>query len=102
MDKASVLEDATKHIEQLQTRMEELKKAGISCFYSKIQDFGCASDDMASSSSSEDTFIPEIEVRISDNSVLVKNLSKRNPSLVTKTLTEMERLQQQQHYPIFE
>ncbi|KAI3502968.1 hypothetical protein L1887_31400 [Cichorium endivia] len=110
MDKATVLEDATKYIKQLQTRMKELEEetsstskkykqeSAVSIRRSKIS---CDSsddapssidDDETDSSPSGDYFNPEIEVRISERSVLVKIYCKKNSSVAMKTLNEMERL----------
>ncbi|CAH1413430.1 unnamed protein product [Lactuca virosa] len=109
MDKATVLEDATKYIKQLQTRMKELEEqtssknkrfkqeSAISIRRSKISgdnndDTPSSDDDETGSSPNGDTFNPEIEVRISERSVLVRIYSQKNSSVAMKTLSEMERL----------
>lgn len=109
MDKATVLEDATKYIKQLQTRMKELEEqtssknkrfkqeSAISIRRSKVSgdnndDTPSSDDDETGCSPNGDTFNPEIEVRISERSVLVRIYSQKNSSVAMKTLSEMERL----------
>ncbi|KAL4568828.1 hypothetical protein LXL04_024444 [Taraxacum kok-saghyz] len=113
MDKATVLEDATKYIKQLQTRMKELEKettsenkrfkqeSAISIKRSKISgdsnddiNIPSSDDDETSNSSPNcDTFNPEIEVRVSERSILVRIYTHKNPSVAMKILGDMERLQ---------
>ncbi|KAF5780232.1 putative transcription factor bHLH family [Helianthus annuus] len=110
MDKASVLEDTTNYIRELQDRVKELeglslikrkeaKECIIASKKSRIRgdDDGtsssnetnsadCCADDDSSKSSTE------IEVRMSGSSVLVTIQSQKNPSLLGKVLSMMQKL----------
>lgn len=108
MDKAIVLEDASKYIKELQKRIKELEeievkrkhvvqKSAVSVGRSKINGGLAVKDDASSSEAnkalhSSSTEDPEIVVRISGASILVRIYCQRNPSLVLKALNEMERL----------
>ncbi|CAH1421291.1 unnamed protein product [Lactuca virosa] len=107
MDKASVLEDASTYIKELQDRVKELEELSgtkrknvqesvISIRRSRVS----TSDDEYYSSdetNSEDNthlckLSPEIEVRMSGSSVLVKIQSQKNFSTLMKALTQMQKL----------
>ncbi|KAJ9540811.1 hypothetical protein OSB04_027317 [Centaurea solstitialis] len=108
MDKATVLDDASKYIQELQKRVKELEgtrvkgkriiqNSTVSVGRSKLcggpggkdDEFSSKEIKTLNSSSSND---PEIVVRISGCSTLVRIYCQRNPSLVLIALTEMERL----------
>lgn len=109
MDKATVLEDASEYIKELQNRVKELEgsiqgkgkhiiqKSTISIGRSKLCG-GLSVKDNASSSKATNTLHissindPEIVVRISGASILVRIYCQKNHPLVLKALTEMERL----------
>ncbi|KAD2034906.1 hypothetical protein E3N88_41983 [Mikania micrantha] len=107
MDKITVLEDARKHIIQLQTRVKELEetcakgkdiieelgvsKELMSKFCGGHEDVACSSHD-TNYLSSFSTFDPVIKARISGRKMLVRIYCMRSPSILLKTLTEMERL----------
>lgn len=107
MDKATVLEDATKYIIQLQTRVKELEETqgkgkdivqelgvsvGISKFCGGHEDVACSSDHDTNYSPTSSAFNPEIKVRISDRKMLVRIYCMKSTLIVLKTLKEMERL----------
>ncbi|KAL7612076.1 transcription factor bHLH25 [Lactuca sativa] len=105
MEKATVLEDASKYIIQLQTRVKELEgtisgkdiihESNVSItrskFYVNHGDHGASSHEMEDFPSS-DTYDPEIKARISGRNILLRIYCGKNSSIVLKTLTEMERL----------
>ncbi|KAI3768219.1 hypothetical protein L2E82_18717 [Cichorium intybus] len=108
MDKASVLEDASNYIKELQLRVKELKELSgtkrknvqesvISIKRSRLS----TSDDEYYSSSDETNscegtypskLSPEIEVRMSGRSVLVRIECQKNSSSLVKTLTHLQKL----------
>ena len=108
MDKATVLEDASKYIKDLQKRVKELEEtrgngkriiqnSTVSVGKSKLCGGPGGNDDAFSSKeiktlSSSSANDPQIVVRISGCSTLVRIHCQRNPSLVLIALTEMERL----------
>ncbi|KAF5798767.1 putative transcription factor bHLH family [Helianthus annuus] len=108
MDKATVLEDASKYIIDLQNRVKELEETSIigktviqesttsSMSKSKSQgghELEVASfDPETNSSPSNAAFNPGIKVRILGSNVLVRIYCHGNQSLALKALTEMERL----------
>lgn len=114
MDKATVLEDASNYIKELQNRVKELEKSSVTgknVFQEstkskrRSKNFnGQGAEDVASSftethslPSSTVYYDPGIKVRISGNNVLVRIYCRRNASsLALKALFEMERL----HYII--
>ncbi|GJT37411.1 transcription factor bHLH18-like protein [Tanacetum coccineum] len=107
MDKASVLEDASKYIKELQDRVRELEgspgtkrkhvnESVISVKRSKhsaSDDEYYSSDDMNSEESTEPyKTSPVIEVRMSGSSVLVSIKCQNNISSLTKALDHMQKL----------
>ncbi|PWA45656.1 Myc-type, basic helix-loop-helix (bHLH) domain-containing protein [Artemisia annua] len=109
MDKASVLEDATNHIRELQDRVKELEAlAGLKRKDTKdilvaLKRYRLSRDEEDDSSSNEtksgdhSAGVPsessaEIEVRISGGSVLVRIYSHKTYSLTVKVLSQMQRL----------
>ncbi|KAM0062866.1 hypothetical protein Hdeb2414_s0003g00084561 [Helianthus debilis subsp. tardiflorus] len=109
MDKATVLEYATNYIGELQDRAKELE--GLSLIKRKeTKDCIIASgrsrirrDDDGALSSNETNSVDcganvtnkssvEIEVRMSGSSVLVRIQSQKNPSLLVKVLSKMQKL----------
>ncbi|KAJ9562429.1 hypothetical protein OSB04_007589 [Centaurea solstitialis] len=102
MDKASILEDATKYIKELQGRMKELE--GLSSIKRKdVEESDKLGGSYEDYSSSHETNIgesseacckssPEIIVRISGDSVLVRLQCHKNSSSLEKALTEMQKL----------
>ncbi|KAD2805617.1 hypothetical protein E3N88_38994 [Mikania micrantha] len=108
MDKASVLEDASNHIKQLQDRVKELegllgnkRKDGQECVISMKRSRIINSDDEYSSSEEADSrestnppckSFPETEVRVSGTSVLVRIQCQKNISSMVNTLTQMHKL----------
>ncbi|KAI3747824.1 hypothetical protein L6452_10499 [Arctium lappa] len=108
MDKAAVLEDASNYIKELQKQVKELEatqekgkhiiqQSTVSIGRSKLcggpggKDHASSSEEIKtlSSSSAND---PEIVVRISGCSALVRIYCQKNPSMVLIALAEMERL----------
>lgn len=95
MDKASVLEDAVKYLNQLQERVKKLegqaaKRAEDSTFIvaKKTHILSTSSDD----ENSEDQNLNEIEVRLSEKSVLVKIHCGDGKGVLVKALSEIEKL----------
>ncbi|PWA43158.1 hypothetical protein CTI12_AA538500 [Artemisia annua] len=106
MDKATVLEDASKYIKHLQNRVKELEQTSVgekniilesitstrSNFRSSHEDNASSYDKINSLPFSTDND-PGIKVRISGSHTLVRIYCQRNSSLALKALIEMERLQ---------
>ncbi|KAL4582385.1 hypothetical protein LXL04_006932 [Taraxacum kok-saghyz] len=107
MDKASVLEDASNYIKQLQSRVKELEglsgakrkndeESVISIKRSRLSssDDEYTSSDESNSGESTDlcNLSPEIEVRMSGNSVLVRIQCQKNYSSLVKALTQIQNL----------
>ncbi|KAL1810032.1 hypothetical protein ACET3Z_027022 [Daucus carota] len=104
MDKASVLEDATKYIKQLQERVKTLEHKSI-VMTTDAKNQGVASLKRSriyleeeSSSSNEDydyrprESLPEIEVRMSEGNVLFRVQSKNIAGLAVKLFSKIEKL----------
>ncbi|XVF59176.1 hypothetical protein PTKIN_Ptkin07bG0254500 [Pterospermum kingtungense] len=101
MDKASVLGDAIKYVKQLQERLkvleEQTKKRTVESvvFVKKSQ---VSADDESSSCEgnsdghSSDAALPEIEVRVSDNDVLIRIHCDNQKGFMAKILSEVEDL----------
>jgi hypothetical protein len=112
MDKATILSDATRYVKELQEKVKDLE-AGGSSGRSIVETrlvvvkrpcglhAGAAADDDDGSPfypSSPGTptarkELPEIEVRFSEKSVMVRVHCENNKGVVVKVLTEMEELQ---------
>lgn len=96
MDKASILEQAINHVKELQEKvqlLEEQKKATPQqesvMFVSKTQ-LKMEEDEYSSSSAGD---LPaDIEVRFSDNRVLIRITCARHNAFVLNILTEIEKL----------
>ncbi|XVE82998.1 hypothetical protein DITRI_Ditri16bG0051000 [Diplodiscus trichospermus] len=101
MDKASVLGDAIKYVKQLQERLkvleEQTKKRTVESvvFVKKSQ---LSTEDESSScegnsdGQSSDAALPEIEVRVSDNDVLIRIHCEKQKGFAAKILSEIENL----------
>lgn len=100
MDKASVLGDALKHIKHLQERVGELeqqkKERRLESMVLVKKSKLILDDNNQSCSSYEDGSsgldLPEIEVRFSDNDVIVKILCEKQKGHFAKIMTEIEKL----------
>ncbi|KAJ9562430.1 hypothetical protein OSB04_007590 [Centaurea solstitialis] len=108
MDKASVLEDASNYIKELQGRVKELEgspglkrktsvqESVISIKRSRLSssDDECSSGDETNSGESTNPckLSPEIEVRMSGSSVLVRIQCQKNFSSMVKALNQMQKL----------
>ncbi|KAJ3684396.1 hypothetical protein LUZ61_013560 [Rhynchospora tenuis] len=105
MDKASVLEDAIKYVKQLQVRVQTLEAQTVtkSVQPSNIEQKSqsspdeCNSDNCAESSVDDDQStkgmsLPEIEVRISQQRVLIKIHCGNQKGILAKLLSEIENL----------
>lgn len=101
MDKASVLEDALKHIKYLQERVgefEEQKKERRLESMVLVKKSKLILDDnnqSYSSSSCEDGYsgldLPQIEVRFSDKEILIKILCEKQKAHIAKIMAEIEK-----------
>ncbi|PWA42437.1 myc-type, basic helix-loop-helix (bHLH) domain-containing protein [Artemisia annua] len=107
MDKASVLEDASKYIKELQDRVKELEESPsikrnhvhesvISVKRSRLSasddEYYSSNDTNSEESTAPYMTSPEIEVRMSGSSVLVSIKCQNNISSFTKALDHMEKL----------
>ncbi|CAE6153602.1 unnamed protein product [Arabidopsis arenosa] len=99
MDKASVLGDAFKHIKYLHERVRELeeqKKERIMESMVLVKKSKLILDDNNQSSSyedgSSDLDLPEIEVRFSNEDVLIKILCEKQNGHLAKIMAEIEKL----------
>ncbi|XP_026429880.1 transcription factor bHLH18-like [Papaver somniferum] len=97
MDKFSVLEDAIKYLKQLQEKVKTLETVESVVFVKKTK--VCADDNDSSSSNensdAESTYdepLPEIEARVSDKNVLIRIHCKKREGVLTKILTQIEKL----------
>lgn len=104
MDKASVLEDAIKYLKQLEEKVKDLEEQAAkstveSVVLVKKSQFLHATDDGNSScdenfekQQSYDDHLPEIEVRLSEKSVLIRMHCENRKGLIVKALSEIENL----------
>ncbi|XP_074322843.1 transcription factor bHLH25-like [Apium graveolens] len=107
MDKASVLESATKYVKHLEERIrsleEEIKKkksleSVVLVKKSQIsgsEDGSCCEDDPNSlelSASNDHEGLPDIEIRKSENSILIKIFCEKYKNFLPKLLAEVEKL----------
>ncbi|KAI3499935.1 hypothetical protein L1887_35749 [Cichorium endivia] len=108
MDKASVLEDASNYIKELQVRVKELeglsgtkrKNVQETVICMKRSRNSTSDDEYYYSSDETNSFegtdpcklSPEIEVRISGSSVLVRIECQKNISSLVKALTQLQKL----------
>ncbi|KAL4577551.1 hypothetical protein LXL04_013660 [Taraxacum kok-saghyz] len=107
MDKATVLEDASNYIIQLQTRVKELEERSVkgkdimresvvsfrrSMFCVNPGDQASCSDETYKDLPSSSTYDPEIKARISGRNILLRIYCGEHSSIMMKTLIEMERL----------
>lgn len=102
MDKATVLEDASKYIMQLETRVKELQETSVKgkdIIHESVvpirrsnEDSGASSSDDTNYLPSSSTYNPEIKARISGSKILVRIYCGKSSALVLKTLAEMHRL----------
>lgn len=102
MDKASVLEDATKYIKHLQERVKTLEEKTVTSNAKNQAVVSLKRSRMyleeESSSSNEDAdcypseSFPEIEVRISEGNVLFRVQSKNIAGLAVKLFSKIEKL----------
>ncbi|GJN23780.1 hypothetical protein PR202_gb11459 [Eleusine coracana subsp. coracana] len=107
MNKASILYDATRHVKELQEKLKELEAGGRNGRSNEtvvvvkrpcLHGAAAASDgDGSSLSASAGTpaaskQLPEIEVRFSDQSVMVRIHCENGKSVVVKVLAEIEEL----------
>lgn len=89
MDKASVLGDAIKYIKELKEHVETLEGEAKKRNY--IETVTCSSNGKNDINNAKES-IPEIEVRVSDKSVLVRIYSKKQSGFIVKALSEVEKL----------
>lgn len=105
MDKATVLDDASKHIKNLQNRVKELEETSTSgkniiqestTSMSKSKSHGELEAsyfiDETNPLPSNSDYNPGIKVRKIGSNVLVRIYCQRNSSIALKALSEMERL----------
>ncbi|KAI3704598.1 hypothetical protein L1987_74823 [Smallanthus sonchifolius] len=99
MDKATVLEDATNYIQELQNRVKELERKNMQESVITVKRSRLSSSDDNGSCSNEANFEesssacdPEIEVRTSGCSLLVEIYSRTNCVSLVKVLSEMQKL----------
>lgn len=99
MDKASVLENATKYLKQLEERVKALeeqikKKESFESVVVVMKSQISNDDDNSHHELSADDHqgLPEIEARISDKSVLIKIHCQKQTSFLQKLLAQVEKL----------
>lgn len=102
MDKASVLGDAIKYLKYLQERVKTLEEqAAMKTMESVVfvkKSLVCIADDSSSSTDENsaggcrDYPLPEIEITVSDEDVLIRILCENQKGCLMKILTEMEKL----------
>ncbi|KAI3808498.1 hypothetical protein L1987_24449 [Smallanthus sonchifolius] len=106
MDKATVLEDASKYIKHLQNQVKELEETSNSVkninqesttsirkfMFHGVHELYASSFDETNSVPSNAAYNPGIKVRILGHNVLVKIYCQRNSLIALKALTEIQRL----------
>ncbi|KAJ4771910.1 basic helix-loop-helix (bHLH) DNA-binding superfamily protein [Rhynchospora pubera] len=102
MDKASVLEDAIKYVKQLQERVKTLEAQTLTKSIqpsnsetksqSTLDECNSAESTVDDDQSTNKKFIPEIEVRISQQRILIKIHCGNQQGILAKLLSEIENL----------
>lgn len=103
MDKASVIEDAIKHLKELQQRVKTLEKEVANKTVQSVvivkksqltmdDDTYSSSDDNSCSQSDQRLSLLEIEARVSGNCVLNKIHSEKRNGFIPKMIGEIEKL----------
>ncbi|KAL5722440.1 hypothetical protein ACHQM5_005963 [Ranunculus cassubicifolius] len=102
MDKASVLEDATTYLKQLQQRVKILEEISSrkpiesAVFVKKLEivpsDSDASSTDDNSSINSSQGTLPEIEARVSDRNILIKIYCENQRGVFVKILAQIAKL----------
>ncbi|KAF8406155.1 hypothetical protein HHK36_008235 [Tetracentron sinense] len=100
MDKASVLGDAIKYMKQLQEQVKTLKEQTMEKTVESVivvrKSQLSANDENSSldenSGSQSDEPLPEIEVRVSDKTVLIRIHCEQREGVLVKALSEIEKL----------
>uniref|UniRef100_A0ACD5ZZ13 Uncharacterized protein n=1 Tax=Avena sativa TaxID=4498 RepID=A0ACD5ZZ13_AVESA len=106
MDKATILSDATRHVKQLQEKVKTLEAAGGGsnarsivetmvlvkkpCYGAAGEDHGSPSSASSSGSPPARNPLPEIEVRFSENGVMVRVVCDDAKGVVVRVLSEVE------------
>lgn len=101
-DKASVLGDAIKYLKYLQERVKTLEEQAAKKTMESVvlvkKSLVCFADDSSSSTDENsaggcrDYPLPEIEITVSDEDVLIRILCENQKGCLMKVLTEMEKL----------
>lgn len=100
MDKASVLGDAVKYVKQLQERLKKLEEEASRKTVESVvlvkKSQVSADDDTSSSDedscSQSDQQLPEIEVRVSEEHVLIRVHCEKRQGCISKILNLMEKV----------
>ncbi|CAI9755968.1 unnamed protein product [Fraxinus pennsylvanica] len=104
LDKASLLEDATKYVQELQERVRILEekaeeanknsipKSSFANYSATINDDTSSSSKESSNGSTRESVPAEINARISNKNVLIKICSKKQKGLISRIQYEMEKL----------
>ncbi|KAJ7952693.1 Transcription factor bHLH25 like [Quillaja saponaria] len=98
LDKSSILEETVKYIKELQEEVKNLEEQNAKSSKDRVvvkksevflPDENCSSDEDSVEHGSE-LQLPEIEVRVSEKSVLLRIHCRRQSKILEKTLTEIE------------